>query len=298
MARRIGANKRRELESRRIRQRRNAGGGLAAVGRALRTVTLVAGIGGAAIFSARTASAWIRKSDMFVVQNIRVRGIALCDTAEVLARADCAAGTHLKALDIDGMASRLRRIPFVQKVRIKRSLPHTVDIIVTERMPVAMVNAGEIYLVDRDGVLMPMAAGRYFDIPVVSGVRDTADDGGQRRLTEKSRLRLLAVLDALRAVRNSFPAGVSQVDLGGDDIVRLRLAACPTRIELDNDHIAQKMEYLRRLMELRQRQGAYPPRAINLRCSHIAYVRETAVSAKGAVNKEQSNTSGNGGTNG
>lgn len=62
---------------------------------------------------------------------------------------------NLITLPVSRIATSLMKNPWVSKVRVKRKLLHDVDIAITERVPVAMIEtAGTGYLVDATGMVM------------------------------------------------------------------------------------------------------------------------------------------------
>lgn len=62
---------------------------------------------------------------------------------------------NLVTLPVGRIAKSLMRNPWIKKVEVQRRLPHTVNITISERVPVAMIEvAGDGYLVDGTGMVM------------------------------------------------------------------------------------------------------------------------------------------------
>ena len=58
---------------------------------------------------------------------------------------------------------------------VSRHFPNTVVLRLTERTPIALVNAGRVRYTDDCGVLLPLFSCTYSNLPVVSGLgRDSA----------------------------------------------------------------------------------------------------------------------------
>ncbi len=70
-------------------------------------------------------------------------------------------GTPLARLDTDEVADRVRALPSVASVDVRRSWPHTLVIEVTERTPVAVVAATDGFVVlDASGVVFNQVTAR------------------------------------------------------------------------------------------------------------------------------------------
>lgn len=92
-------------------------------------------------------------SSLLAVKDVEVKGLRTLKTAQVEQVADVPVGRPLARLDATAVEARLARISRVEKVEVKRSWPHTVQIVVTERQAVAWMQEGqEVRAVDRYGV--------------------------------------------------------------------------------------------------------------------------------------------------
>jgi cell division protein FtsQ len=87
------------------------------------------------------------------VRSVRVIGAKEISTDAVLKAAAIENGTPMVRLDADEAAARVAKLPRVFEVVVERSWPSTVEIIITERAPVAVLRSGtEIHLVDSTGL--------------------------------------------------------------------------------------------------------------------------------------------------
>ncbi|MFI7676738.1 cell division protein FtsQ/DivIB [Actinophytocola sp. NPDC049390] len=87
------------------------------------------------------------------VRSVEVIGVKEIAEADVLAAAAIEPGTPMVRLDADEAAARVAGLPRVFEVVVERSWPSTVEIVVTERTPVAVRRAGkEIHLIDATGL--------------------------------------------------------------------------------------------------------------------------------------------------
>jgi len=77
------------------------------------------------------------------VDDVRVVGTRAIAEGDVRAAAGVTAGTPLAAVDTGAVAARVSGIPGVADVEVSRGWPHTLEIAVSERMPVALVDTPE-----------------------------------------------------------------------------------------------------------------------------------------------------------
>lgn len=87
------------------------------------------------------------------VRSVEVLGVKEIPEADVLRAAAIEPGTPMVRLDADEAAARVAELPRVFEVVVERSWPSTVEIVITERAPVAVRRAGkEIHLIDATGL--------------------------------------------------------------------------------------------------------------------------------------------------
>jgi cell division protein FtsQ len=99
--------------------------------------------------------AWVLLgTSLLGVRSVEVTGTQVTTTDAVRAAAAVAVGTPLLRLDTDAIAQRVLALPPVAQVDVRRSLPHTLTITVTERTPAAVVpEPGGFAVLAADGVV-------------------------------------------------------------------------------------------------------------------------------------------------
>ncbi|MFC4602142.1 cell division protein FtsQ/DivIB [Rhodococcus kronopolitis] len=103
------------------------------------------------VLAALGAVAWF--TPLFAARTISVSGNVGVPTEEILAALAIPAGTPLLQVDAGGAASRVAAIAKVDRVRVARSYPSTVEVTVVERAPAVFYDAPEgTRLMDGGGV--------------------------------------------------------------------------------------------------------------------------------------------------
>jgi cell division protein FtsQ len=165
------------------------------------------------------AAAWILfGSPLLVVRSVTVSGTRLVPRSEVLASSGVQLGTPLIRVNTARAAARIEQITQVRSVKVTRSWPNRLVIVVRERTPVLVLPAygGGYDLTDAHGVVLQRVARRPADLPFYPTV---APEGALRGDPD---------LTAAAAVLGELPArlrrSVVSVTAPHPDQVTLRLA--------------------------------------------------------------------------
>ncbi len=139
----------------------------------------------------------------FTLDQVELVGRKHADAAEVKQALNITQGAPILALPLTEMKMRLEAVPEIKDVTIGRALPGTLRVYITERTPAALwQSAGEVKLIDRDGVVLDRA--KYHEkmtLPIVVG----AD-------APKHMEELIALLDTVPSLK---PDVVAAVRVGG-----------------------------------------------------------------------------------
>src|SRR5205807_127396 len=107
---------------------------------------------------------------MLKIDHIDVSGNDRLSKGEVMAVLDGLRGESLMWTDLDAWRNRLLASPWVRDAALRRSLPSTIEVIVSERQPIGIGRVGaEMYLVDERGVIIDQYGPQYadLDLPII-----------------------------------------------------------------------------------------------------------------------------------
>lgn len=151
-------------------------------------------------------------SPLFHVRTIELTGDEHLRREEVLRLAGIDAGANALFLDEGAVERRLVSDPWIRTATVTTSLPSQVDIMISERSPVGVLErSGEYVLVAGDGTLLGDTSSTQGLPTVLPAVQGSQDLGGPAAV--------LAPMDL------SLRAMVSEVGLDGDGMVVLRLSS-------------------------------------------------------------------------
>jgi cell division protein FtsQ len=160
------------------------------------------------------ATALVLHASGLQVRRIDVRGNVRLSSGDVQAIVDGLRGSNILTADLASYRKRLMQSPWVADAELRRLLPFTIEVFVSERRPMGLCRLGSaLYLVDPHGTLIDEFGPQYseFDLPIIDGLARTPN-GGQP-VVDDTRAELAArVIDAL-APRKDLAQRVSQIDV-------------------------------------------------------------------------------------
>ena len=177
-------------------------------------------------------------SDVLGVDEVTVSGTSYLTDAEVLAAADVPAGRPLARLDVVGIERRVAALAPVAGVEVRRELPGTVAVVVTEREAVAVLEIGaRIAGLDADGVVFR----DYRKAPKrLPRVRDLAD-GDEDSLKEAARV--------VTSLPDGLARQVRRVDVESVDMITLVLSKDRAVVWGSGENSAEKAAVLAALLK-------------------------------------------------
>ena len=216
------------------------------------------------------------------IEKITVRGNQRLAKGEVLAILSGLRGENLVWTDLDLWRKRLMASPWVRDASLRRSLPSTIDVVVSERLPIGIGRIhADLYLVDERGVIIDQYGPQYadLDLPIIDGLSAAPDGGGS--LTDEGRADLAARVIAAVKAKPAVARRLSQVDVSDLHNASVILSDDPAMIQLGEDQFLARLQaYLDLAPTLRERVADID--YVDLRFDDRIYVRP----ARGTVKSE------------
>ena len=107
----------------------------------------------------------------FTLTNINLKGASYVTVEDILKIGNIYIGEPLFELETDNIAMRLSNDLRIEEVSVRRSLPHTLDITIKERQPIATIVCDYGYLdLDKSGKILDSYKNlKTMQIPMISG---------------------------------------------------------------------------------------------------------------------------------
>ncbi len=148
------------------------------------------------------------------VRRIAVHGNVRISSGEVQAIVDGLRGSSILTADLGSYRRRLMGSPWIADVALRRVLPSTVEVFISERRPMGLCRLGTpLSVIDAGGTLIDEFGPQYaeFDLPIVDGLV-SAPSSGQPTIDEGRAELAARVIDAL-APRKDIADRISQIDV-------------------------------------------------------------------------------------
>lgn len=168
----------------------------------------------AGLFAAYHAFDLVLHASALQVQRIVVRGQVRLSKGEVESLIGTLRGSNILMTDLSKYRERLLSSPWVADAALRRVLPSTIEVFLSEREPLALCRIqGELYLIDRTGMIIDDFGPKYasFDFPIIDGA--TTEPAKGDPLIDTARIALAArVIDDL-AADDALAQRLSQIDV-------------------------------------------------------------------------------------
>ncbi len=181
-------------------------------------------------------------TDALTVTRITVSGNSKLSRGEVVALLDGMRGKNMVFLNLEDWRRKLTGSPWVADAALRRVLPGTVDVFISERLPMGIARiADALYLIDESGAIIDEFGPNYadFDLPIIDGL-STGQDGGA--LVDETRAALAAKLLASVRDHKGLAKRVSQIDVSDPRDVVVILKGDTAAVRIGEDRFAERLQ--------------------------------------------------------
>ena len=177
------------------------------------------------------------------VSRIAIRGNVRLSSGEVHALTDGLRGSSILLADLGAFRSKLLETPWIADVALRRVLPGTIEVFISERRPIGLCRLGDdLFLVDREGTLIDQFGPQYseFDLPIIDGLVRTPDRA--QPTIDPARAELAArVIEAVAANRG-LAKRISQIDVRDTRNAVVLLDNDPALLHVGDDRFLQRLQ--------------------------------------------------------
>jgi cell division septal protein FtsQ len=177
------------------------------------------------------------------VSRIAVRGNTRLSSGEVEALTTGLRGSNILIADLEAYRTKLLKSPWVSEVAMRRVLPGTVEVFISERRPVGLCRLGDdLFLVDRQGVLIDEFGPQYveFDLPIIDGLVRAPD--AAKPTIDSARAELAARVIESLAGRRELAQRISQIDVRDLRNAIVLLDGDPALLHLGEERFLERLQ--------------------------------------------------------
>lgn len=156
---------------------------------------------------------WGQGEEGFVLRDLRIHGNVVLTESEVRELSGARMETNVLCLDIPRIEASLSASPRIERAQVSRALPGRMDIVIEEKLPIALVaSGGELAEIAEDGTLLPAASRTaVVDLPLITGALCSIEPGG---MVESADIRAaLEFLERARDVSVGLLSEISEVKI-------------------------------------------------------------------------------------
>ena len=177
------------------------------------------------------------------VRRIVVHGNVRISSGEVQALVEGIRGTSILRADLPAYRKRLLQSPWIADAGLRRVLPSTVEVFVSERRPMGLCRLGAtLYLIDETGTIIDEFGPQYaeFDLPIIDGLVRAPGDGATA--IDERRAELAARVLAALGARRDLADRVSQIDVSDVHDAAVLLETDPALLHLGEERFAERIQ--------------------------------------------------------
>jgi cell division protein FtsQ len=215
-------------------------------------------------------------AEALTVTRITVSGNSRISRGEVLALLEGIQGASMVTADLEAWRLKLLSSPWVADAALRRELPGTLTVVISERDPIGIGRIGDtLYLIDQRGTIIDEFGPNYavFDLPIIDGLAAAPQPGGA--LIDPSRAALAGRLLAELQGHPRLAGRVSQIDVTDVRDAAVILKSDTVLVRVGTERFAQRIQsYLDLAPALRDRVPDID--YVDLRFDERIYVRPHA----------------------
>lgn len=251
------------------------------------------------IYGTYGAASLALSAETLHITRITVTGNLRMSKGEVVALLEGLRGESMVTANLEGWRRKLLSSPWVADAAIRRVLPGTIAVSVSEREPMGIARLrDDLYLIDQRGTIVDQFGPNYaeFDLPMIDGL--VSAPGDAPTLIDESRAALAARLLATLARRPDLAGRLSQVDVSDPRDAVVILKNDTAFVRLGEDAFIERLQsYIELAPTLRERVSEID--YVDLRFDDRIYVKPVAAregqrGTAAAGKKDVARSSGNG----
>ena len=116
------------------------------------------------------SNSWCNYIELFDVVNIQTTGNRILSDQDIFQIANVRIDTSINSINLSEIQDRLEENPFIKAAAVSREFPNTLNILISERVPICYINHSNLFLIDAEGIILPLPGKPLgINLPVISG---------------------------------------------------------------------------------------------------------------------------------
>lgn len=189
---------------------------------------------------------WFRKNEAFVIRAVKIQGNQFVPDEQILDAAEINYSKDIFAVNTDEIEVRILTHPMIERVSVRRLLPSTLKIKVTERNLIAALAGSEVSAVDFSGnIITNYPAESVYDLPVITGFHFKTEVKGVRKPIQPELLQeAFTILYHLKSLDIILYHDISELHYSPSSGIILYFKKTNLPVILGKDDFNRKIAYL------------------------------------------------------
>ena len=237
-------------------------------------------LAGAALATVGAAAVWLAgvmgSSPLLTIDHIAVDGNVRMSRGEVIGLLDALRGQNLFRADLAAGRSTLLSSGWVRDATLRRVLPSTVHVNVTEREPIGLGRFGaRLYAVDASGSIVDEIDPRLaeLDLPIIDGL-SAGPEGADPVVRERRAALATRVIEDID-LESPLGTRLSQVDVANPHDAVVLLSGDPASIHLGEEQFAARLDAYVNLVPVLRHHVPHID-SVDMRFERLVYVNPAA----------------------
>lgn len=196
---------------------------------------------------------YLMLSPIFNIKNINVEGNSGISSEQIISLSNIQKDTNLFKVSNKDTISAIKENPYVKTVEIKRNLPDTITLIITERKAAYMLEHGSSYAyIDSQGYILEISANPIEGLAKITGYETLQDEiAPGNRLCENDLKKLNTVLKITAAAKiNEIDSLITTINIADSSNYTLFLEAEQKTVYLgDCTSLDTRMLFVKTILE-------------------------------------------------
>ncbi|MBI5038624.1 MAG: FtsQ-type POTRA domain-containing protein [Nitrospirae bacterium] len=216
----------------------------------------------------------LHQADNFLkVRSVKIKGNRFVPAEELAPYLGKIEGRNIFRIDIRDIANGVKRHPWVKEVSIRRELPGTLWVDISERTPAVYVNNnGSLYLADEEGMILGDKTENALILPVVYGIDLPKGNAGNKSPVQG----LSAAIEVKRELSSLPWIDLSTTGIEVEERGQIILHLKGYRIRLGRGGYREKLKRFNEIAKNLEEKGI-PYKEIDLRFDNQVIVRTVKV---------------------
>ena len=189
---------------------------------------------------------WAAFNKVFMIKNVEINGVQYFDDSSLASYKNDIKDNHIIFFDLKSYKDKIESLAYVKDCKISRTFPETINIVIYEREPIAIINSTDLIMLDADGICLPVEEYGTISLPILSNFKNNEELYPSGEKTKSSNV--IKSIDVIKYSKRNFNRlyeDISEFVFNDNNEYEIILKNGKTKILLGSNDIFKKIDYLK-----------------------------------------------------